>query len=165
MEARESKESRKKGKRTPQQNASVGGQILITHLVVFLIGALSGASGHYFGTKYTEQRHKKESDIIARKKIEHLKNIMPKLIEEMAVDVRNDKTKIVREFVVLHNKKTGIGGMSQPRFAYYEDEHDNLKGKIDILEENSYVIDVTPDNVPIYRMTEEFVDLLLKHGK
>jgi hypothetical protein len=55
--------------------------------------------------------------------------------------------------------------MSQPRFAYYENEHDNLKWKIDILEENSYIIDVTPDNVPIYRMTEEFVDLLLKHGK
>jgi hypothetical protein len=138
---------------------------LITHLVVFIIGVLSGASCHYLGTKYTEQRHKKESDIIARKKIAHLKNIMPKLIEEMVADVRNDKTKLVREFVILPNKRTGIGGMSQPRFAYYEDEHDNLKGKIDILEEKSYIIDVTPDNVPIYRMTEEFVDLLLKHGK
>lgn len=138
---------------------------MITHLVVFLIGALSGASGHYLGTKYTEQRHKKESDIIASQKLEHLKNIMPKLIKEMSEDIKSDKTKIVREFVVLHNKRTGIGGMGQPRFAYYEDEHDNLKGEIDILEENSYVVDVTPGNIPMYRMTEEFVDLLLKYGK
>jgi len=151
--------------RSMTDDALVGGRSMITPLVAFLIGALSGASGHYLGTKYTEQRHKKESDIIARKKIEHLKNIMPKLIGEMVADVRNDKTKIVREFVVLPNKRVGIGGMSQPRFAYYEDEHDNLKGKIDILEENSYVIDVTPENVPIYRMTEEFLDLLLKYGK
>jgi len=137
----------------------------MTHLVVFLVGALSGASGHYLGTKYTEQRHKKEDEIHKRKQFEHLKNVMPKLLEEMSEDVKNDKTKIVREFFILPNKRVLLGGSSKPRFPYYEDEHDNLKGKIDILEENSYVIDVTTGNAPIYRMSEEFVDLLLKIGR
>lgn len=137
----------------------------VTHLVAFLVGALSGASGHYLGTKYTEQRHKKEHEIHKRKQFEHVKNIMRKLLEEMLEDVKNDKTKIVREFFILPNKMVGIGGMSKPRFLYYEDEHDNLKGKIDILEENSYVIDVTTGNAPIYRMSEEFVDQLLKLGR
>jgi len=137
----------------------------ITHVVAFLVGALSGASGHYLGTKYTEQRHKKEHEIQTRKQFEHLKNIMPKLLEEMLQDVKNDKTKIVREFFVLPNKRVSLGGSSKPRFLYYEDEHDNLKGKVDILEENFYVVDVTTGNVPIYRMSEEFVELLLKLGK
>lgn len=136
----------------------------ITHVVAFLVGALSGASGHYLGTKYTEQRHTKEHEIHKRKQFEHLKNIMPKLLEEMLEDIKNDKTKIVREFFVLPNERVLLS-TDKARFLYYEDKHENLQGKIDILESNSYVVDVTTGNAPIYRMTEEFVDLLLKFGR
>lgn len=137
---------------------------MITHLAAFLIGAMSGAAGQYFATKYTEQRHSKEHTIKSKKQFEHLKDIMPKLFDEMVEDISNDKTRAVREFFVTRSFRSGINS-DKHRFLYYEDKHQNLRGKIDLLESNSYVTDVTTGNVPIYRMSEEFVDLLLKYGK
>ena len=41
------------------------------------------------------------------------------------------------------------------------EDHDNLCGQIDILENQGYLTDVTPKNTPIYRMSEEFVRHIL----
>jgi hypothetical protein len=87
---------------------------------------------------------------------------MSKLFNEMKNDLERPGGEFVREFFVLRSRSVVLGGSSKPRFMYYEDEHKNLRGQIDRLENIGYVIDVTPGNVPIYRMTEDFVQLVLE---
>ena len=69
----------------------------------------------------------------------------------------------MREFFVMSRRHV-LGGSEKHRFIYYEEDHDNLRGKIDVLENLGYVADVTPGNTPIYRMTEEFVRLVVDCG-
>lgn len=92
-----------------------------------------------------------------------IKEQMPALIAEMKKDLEGEDGKFVREFFVTSRRHV-LGGSEKPRFIYYEEDHDNLRGKIDILENHGYVTDVTPGNTPIYRMSEEFVSLVREHG-
>jgi len=39
-----------------------------------------------------------------------------------------------------------LGGSSKERFVYYEEDHDNLRGKIDVLENHGFLAAVTPGN-------------------
>jgi hypothetical protein len=89
-----------------------------------------------------------------------IKRRMPGLIEEIKSDLEEDS--LVREFFVLKHKGLRLGMTSKKRFIYYEDDHENLRGMLDILENCGYLVDVTPGNAPIYRMTEEFVRLVLE---
>lgn len=88
-----------------------------------------------------------------------VQNLMPELVKEMSQDLDSDDTKLMMEFVILPSNTIPFNS-SKPRFAYFEDEHPNLLGKVDILADYGYVFDVTPGNTPIYRMTEEFVHKL-----
>lgn len=92
-----------------------------------------------------------------------IKEQMPALIAEMKKDLEEENGKFVREFFVMSRRHV-LGGSEKPRFIYYEEDHDNLRGKIDILENHGYLADVTPGNTPIYRMSEEFVNLVREHG-
>jgi hypothetical protein len=92
-----------------------------------------------------------------------VKDQMPVLIAEMKKGLEGDEGKFVREFFVMSKRHT-LGGSEKPRFVFYEEDHDNLRGKIDILENQGFLTDVTPGNTPIYRMSEEFVRLVLEHG-
>jgi hypothetical protein len=89
-----------------------------------------------------------------------LRESMPRLFEEMKVDLQQPDHQFVREFFVSPSRRVIINSPG-PRFFYYEDEHENLIGQVHVLEGNGYFVDVTPGNVPIYRMTERFVELLL----
>ena len=44
--------------------------------------------------------------------------------------------------------------------VYSFEEHDDLQGKIHILENNDFIYDVTDGNAKRYRMEEEFVRAL-----
>lgn len=92
-----------------------------------------------------------------------VKEQMPALIAEMKQDLESDRGKFVREFFAM-SKRHVLGGSTKHRFVYYEEDHDNLRGQIDILENHGFVVDVTPKSVPIYRMSEDFVNLVLKYG-
>lgn len=92
-----------------------------------------------------------------------IKQQMPQLIAEMKNDLTEDGGDCVREFFVK-GKNTMLGGSSKRRFAYFPEEHDNLKGKMDVLENAGLIMDVTTGNVPIYRMSEEFVSFVVKYG-
>ena len=94
---------------------------------------------------------------------EKLKNMMPELITEFKTDLSTEDNKLIREFFVLPNKRVSLGGSVKHRLVYYEDDHKGLRNKIDILENHGFLIDVTPGNTPIYRMTEEFVELIMKY--
>jgi hypothetical protein len=92
-----------------------------------------------------------------------VKEQMPALIAEMKKDLEGNQGKFVREFFVM-SKQHILGGSDKPRFIYYVEDHENLRGKVDILENHGYLLDVTTSNVPIYRMSEDFVRLVQKYG-
>lgn len=100
----------------------------------------------------------------SEKKFEKVKNMMPEIITQFKTDLSAEDNKLIREFFVLPNNKVLLGGSEKPRLIYYEEEHKGLRNKIDILENEGFLIDVTSGNAPIYRMTEEFVELIIKYG-
>lgn len=132
---------------------------LATHLVAFLIGTATGAAGSYFATKYTDRRREKEAEKGLKSTFKEIKEIMPELILEMKKDFNSPKSVTVREFAILPTEGV-IFKSEQPRFVYYEDQHNNLRGKVLILENHDFVYDVTPGNTPIYRITEDFWNLI-----
>lgn len=132
-----------------------------THIISFLFGTATGAAGSYFATKYTDRRREKEGKEKAKSTFRKVQEIMPDLIQEMKTDFNNPEFISIREFAILPNDRV-IFNSGQPRFIYYEEQHNDLKGKVSILENHSFVYDVTPGNAPIYRITEEFWELVKK---
>jgi len=132
-----------------------------SHLISFLVGTATGATGSYFATKYTDKRREKEEDKKLQNAFYKIKKIMPDLIQEMKMDFNHPDSTSVREFAILSNKRV-IFNSGQPRFVYYEENHNDLMGKVAILENHNFVYDVTPSNTPIYRITEEFWELTKK---
>ena len=88
-----------------------------------------------------------------------VKALMPELIAEMKKDLSKEDNKFIREFFIV--SKRWILNVTHPCFVYYFEDHENLQGKIHIMENCGFVMDVTPKNAKKYRMTEEFVELLL----
>jgi len=132
----------------------------LSHIIAFVSGILIVIIGNYYSKKYTDKRYKKEADKIIHSKLIKIRDGMPELIDEMKDDLKNDSS--VREFCVS-SKNHALGAQSKKRFIYYEEDHDNLISKIDILENNGFITNVSPKNLPIYRMTEEFVGLIINY--
>lgn len=133
-------------------------------MIGFLVGAATIAGGTYFANKYTDRRREKEAAKQVKKDFVKIKGKMPALIAEIKTDLSNEGGRLVREFFVLENRRCVLGGSDKHRFVYYVEEHDDLHGKLTILENRGYIMDVTPGNTPIFRMTEEFVELVAKYG-
>jgi len=88
-----------------------------------------------------------------------VKSSMPELIAEMKKDLTKEGNDLIREFFIV-SKRWELNVVDH-YFVYYFEEHENLQGKVHVLENYGFVIDVTSENVKKYRMTEEFIDLLL----
>lgn len=65
----------------------------------------------------------------------------------------------VRDVVVLPNERVGFN-WSQKHFRYYQSDDPELRAKCERLHEAGY-LQPKPSNVPVCRMTQEFVDLVL----
>jgi hypothetical protein len=135
---------------------------IVTHLIAFLVGALTGAAGAYLGAKFTDRRREAEAKKKEREQFARVRNQMPKLIAEMKNDLSDPETRYVREFLITDGRI--IPNPSAPCFHYKENEHEGLRGKAHILENIGFIIDVTHGSLPRYRMTEAFVNLILKDG-
>ena len=88
-----------------------------------------------------------------------IKTAMPELIAEMKEDLSQAGNKFIREFFIVSKRWTLNAGV--PCFIYYFEDHEGLQGKIHVLENHSFVIDVTRGNAKKYRMMENFVDLVV----
>jgi hypothetical protein len=86
--------------------------------------------------------------------------LMPELLAEMRQDISADESQLIRELLILPTKGV-LFHSAKPRFVYYEDEHPNLRGKLDILEDSGFLRDISPGDVPIFRMSEEFMALVV----
>ena len=137
---------------------------IVSALVGFMVGVLTGAAGSYLGTRLTERRRTRLAAKDAKRAFLADKATMPSLISKIKVDLAGEGNQHIREFFVLSSKSVHLGRSQKTRFAYYEDEHENLRGKLDILESSGYIVDVTPGNTPIYRISESFVALIGKYA-
>jgi hypothetical protein len=133
---------------------------IFDRIATFLIGVASGVAVHYFGNKYTDRRRKQESKKEKKKLFNEAKDKMPGLIGEIKKDLENPEYLLVREFFII--SKRNILNTDSKTLVYYYEEHEDLKEKVQILENMGFVTDITPGNCPKYRMTEEFVNLVSK---
>jgi len=132
-------------------------------VISFLLGTATGAAGMYYAEKFTDQRRKSEAKKKRKQEFLNIKKQMPELIKEFKNDLSKKDNKLIREFFVL-KRGTVLGGSEKSRFVYYEEDHKNLRCQIDILENYNFLIDQTYGNAPLYRMTEEFVQLINSDG-
>ena len=90
-----------------------------------------------------------------------VKSLMPELIAEMKKDLNKVGNNLIREIFITSNH--WHLAVQHPHFVYYFEKHENLKGKMDILENYEFIKNVTPSptSVKKYRLTEKFVELLL----
>lgn len=133
---------------------------VISTAVGFVVGVATGAAGSYLGNRLTDRRREREKSTAERKSFTTIQAQMPDLIAEMKADLNREDGQMVREFFVLEKRSHRLGGSSKPRFAYYVEEHPQLHGQLEILENRGYIIDVTPGNTPVFRMTEEFAQFV-----
>jgi hypothetical protein len=88
-----------------------------------------------------------------------VKKSMPELIAEMKKDLTNTGNEFMREFFIV-SKRWSLNA-ADPCFVYYFEDHEDLQGKIHVLENQGFVMDVTPGNAKKYRMLEDFVELVV----
>lgn len=134
------------------------------HLLTFLLGAATGATGNYLASKYTDKRRDADKTNKNLNKFTDIRKQMPELISEMKEDFSNEANLCVREFFVVGKKSYSVV-TEVPRFTYFEDQHHNLKGKIMILENQGYITNMTSiykTNTSIYRISEDFWDMVQK---
>ncbi len=77
----------------------------------------------------------------------------------MKEDLSNKEYQFIREFFLL-SKRLEFNP-SKNYFSYYLEEHKDLLDKIIVLENHGYVMDITSTSTKKYRMTEEFVEMVL----
>ena len=89
-------------------------------------------------------------------------NLMPELIDEIAVDLKANP--LFREFILL--KKGWMYNSGGKQFlVYYYDDHDSLEIKIQLLENNGLVRDITNNNTLRYVFEEKFIKELKNLGR
>lgn len=133
---------------------------LISTGIGFVVGVATGAVGSYLGNRLTDRRRDREKTAADRKAFAQVQGEMPALIAEMKADLKREDGMMVREFFVVERRSIAMGRSSKPRFSYYVEDHPQLHGQLEVLENCGYIIDVTPGNTPVFRMTEGFVDLV-----
>ena len=83
--------------------------------------------------------------------------LMPELVREMRDDLKKHPT--VREFILME-RNWSYNGSGKQIFSYFFDEHDDLKGKCDVLCNLWLIYETTFNNVDRFNFEEEFVDYL-----
>jgi hypothetical protein len=79
----------------------------------------------------------------------------------MKADLLHQPEKHIRELVVLPNKRVNFNS-DRERFAYFETSHPGLRSKLATLADAGYIVCLREGDTPIYRITEPFVERLLK---
>jgi hypothetical protein len=80
----------------------------------------------------------------------------------MSADLKGNP--LVREFFIKE-ENARLNTRGQAFFFYDFEKHDNLQGKVQILENYGFVVDVTSGNTKRYRMQETFAEFLLSLEK
>lgn len=126
----------------------------ISSVIAFAIGTLVGEPVKYFFKRLFSRGDNTRTLKRISKKI---KTMMPDLLSEMKNDALANPHN--REFIIM-NKGCIYNGQA---VLYYLEEHEDLKGKLNILENYDLIEEITYNNTDRYRMSEEFIEILSKH--
>jgi hypothetical protein len=138
-----------------------------------LVAVFVAVAGKYFADKYTDQRKRQEGKSSLRNEFERCQKRMPELFDEMKTDLAANPFK--SEFVLL-DVRLCYGGFPDKPLTYhmndqrsaetYKDEkagaivHSHLLDKVKILEGAGFVRDISATDVPYFRMSDEFREML-----
>jgi hypothetical protein len=126
----------------------------------FLVGAFVGMTGKYGADLFTDRRREKEAKQREKKDFLDVVEKCPDLIGDLKADLIENPH--VREFAIIDKDGTLVRYPGMVRFAYGSTDENSYSNKIQILENLHLVEGVTSVKTPMYRMTEEFVGLVMK---
>lgn len=95
--------------------------------------------------------------IVVSRSFERLEKMVPDLVAEMRDDL--GKNPFTRELIAF-SKRWSYGGQDRPFFSYFHEDHDELLGKLKVMENYGAVVDIKFNDVYRYEMTEDFVEYL-----
>lgn len=133
-------------------------QDLITHAAVYILGIGTAVFASYLSSWLNDNRKSKSNKKKRKKELNSLMVSIPELLKEMRQDF-NASSK--REFIVLPSKGVVYNSNSQ-NICYYESEHSDLKHKLHVLRNLDLIEDITYNNTPRFKITEEFYEHLNK---
>ena len=93
-----------------------------------------------------------------KKNFKKIKQKMPKLIEEIKDDIKEYPLK--RKCILFSKRCSYCGNPNDSVLVYYYEDHNDLEDKFKLLENNSFVISITFNNITRYEFTEKFIELL-----
>ncbi len=128
--------------------------------ITFILGFLSGAIATYLVNRYTDMWRKLDARKQVRKQFKEIKKKMPALIAAMKADLSEGKFQFVRVFALL-GKEWPLPHLGEEYLSYFFEDHEGLQGKITVLENLGYVEDIALTSIKKYRMTGEFVKMVL----
>lgn len=95
--------------------------------------------------------------VVVSRSFERLEKMMPELVAEMRDDIGSNP--FTRELIAFG--KNGIyGGQDRPFFIYYYEDHDELLGKLNVMENYDALVDIAFNDIYRYEMTEDFAEYL-----
>lgn len=129
----------------------------------YIAGFFIDIGKDYFKETLTDRRRERKATAETEKRFSRVRQAMPELIEELQAHFEQHEH--AREFVVLPDPTLIYqDGPNSTRFRCYRNRHEHLAEKLARLEEDGHIRDVRPprSDVPIYRMTEEFIEFVRK---
>lgn len=126
-----------------------------SYVLTFVAGVLSKV----LADGWTDRRRRKHERSVGDERWARVEAAMPALIQEIRADLAANE--LVREFVPLPHSGVSFTHGATKRFEYFESDHQDLAGKLAMLENLKYITDVRiRPRDPIYRMSEEFIELI-----
>jgi hypothetical protein len=129
---------------------------ILWYILTFIGGIATGVLGNYFASYLTDIRNKKQIEKQKKRTFSFVYEEMRDLIDEMRNDLLKDDFRHTRSFIILANREIAFN-CAIKRFFYYENEHDNLVGKLSMLENYGFIENISDGNTKKYQMKEEFV--------
>ena len=90
--------------------------------------------------------------------LKRLSESLAELFDEMSNDLKQHP--FVREFIILEREVVYNGDCNNRIFIYYFNDHQDLRQKLRILENNMLVSEITYNNVDRFQLSEELVEFL-----
>ena len=135
---------------------------IFSHFTAFIVGVFAGILINYYSAKLTDRRRNNESIKEQKEKFLSVKAQMTELISDMKENLLKPGLRMHRTFYILSSTEVTLN-IKGPAIIYYESKNTSLTEKISVLENNGYITDITVGKTPKYKMSEEFVILLLKY--
>lgn len=103
-----------------------------------------------------------DNQSVAKKHFLDVQKIMPNLIAEIKDDL--EKSKDIREFFITNKSRAYDDHGLQKYFQYFYEEHENLDEKVEILQNNGFILISHQNNERMYQFTEDFVEFILSNN-